>query len=98
MALFAAVAAMSFQAADSTAYCVNGTTASGAPTGPRTAASNRHSLGTKIRLTRPGPGGIQIWTIRDRIGSGSELDFWAGNCSSARKWGRRKVYYRVIGR
>ena len=89
--------------ASSTAYCDRGDTAMQKPgggayqTGPGVAASNRHPLGTKITvLGKGGPGGRKRWRIRDRIGWGSDLDFWVPSCSDARnKWGRKTVRYRL---
>jgi 3D (Asp-Asp-Asp) domain-containing protein len=82
-------------AAHSTSYCLNGVMADGTRTRARSAASNRHPLGTRIVLTKPGPGGIRRWVIRDRIGWGSQLDFWAPTCWHSRQWGRRHVTYRI---
>lgn len=81
----------------STAYCEHGLTASGAQTHPGVAASNRHPLGTKIRLSRPAFG-RRVFVIRDRIGYGSELDLWTGNCGTALAWGRRTVTYQVVSK
>lgn len=84
--------------AQSTSYCLDGTMADGTHTRAGSAASNRHPLGTRLRLTRPGPGGRRTWIVRDRIGSGSELDFWRPSCAASRAWGRRHVAYRVVRR
>jgi hypothetical protein len=87
--------AASLLPAHSTSYCLHGRMADGTATRPGSAASNRHPLGTVILLDRPGPGGRRRWTIRDRIGWGSELDLWAPSCAQSRAWGRRFVRYRV---
>jgi hypothetical protein len=84
--------------AQSTAYCLRGRMSDGTYTRYGSAASNRHPLGTRIRLRRRGPGGVRTWVIRDHIGWGSELDFWQPSCSAARAWGRRFVTYRVVRR
>ena len=84
--------------AESTAYCLTGRMSDGSYTRLRSAASNRHPLGTKIRVTsrRPGPLGLRRFVIRDRIGYGSELDFWTPSCSYAlNRYGRRVVTYRL---
>ena len=81
--------------ANSTAYCLTGLMADGTHTRPGSAASNRHPLGTRIRLERPGPDGRRLFVVRDRIGYGSELDLWTGSCGQARQYGRRDVRYRI---
>lgn len=81
--------------AESTAYCLTGVMADGTGVRAGSAASNRHPLGTRITLDRPGPGGRRRWTVRDRIGSGSELDLWVPRCGQATAWGRRIVTYAV---
>lgn len=95
MVTLLAVAASLFSA-NSTSYCLSGRMADGTHTRAGSAASNRHPLGTKIRLTKPGPGGRRTWIVRDRIGHGSDLDLWQPTCAASRKWGRRKVSYRVV--
>jgi hypothetical protein len=101
MASLAATSALLFGSlfgAHSTSYspCSSGTImADGTHVRIGSAASNRHPLGTQITLTQPGPGGLRHWTIRDRIGWGSELDFWQPSCSGAVTWGRRYVTYRI---
>lgn len=86
--------------ASSTSYCLHGRMADGTHTRVGSAASNRHPLGTVIRLTRRGPGGLRTFVVRDRIGDPrtSGLDLWASSCGLARAYGRRYVTYRVIGR
>lgn len=81
--------------ASSTAYCDHGTMADGSWTRLGSVASNRHPLGTRITLTRRGPGGRRHWIVRDRIGWGSDLDFWMPTCSAAITWGRRHIAYRI---
>lgn len=82
----------------STSYCLNGRMADGSWTRAGSAASNRHPLGTRIRLTGRSFYGRRIFVIRDRIGWGSSLDLWAPSCGMSRSWGRRTVSYVVIGR
>lgn len=79
----------------STSYCLSGTMADGTGVRPGSAASNAHPLGTKIYTSRP-VFGLRRWTIRDRIGYGSQLDFWAPACSMSTAWGRRTISY-VLG-
>lgn len=82
---------------ESTAYssCSSGSTmADGSRTRVGSVASNMHPLGTRIRLTFPVQG-RRTYTVRDRIGWGSELDIWMPSCSMAVGYGRRRVSYRV---
>lgn len=83
--------------ASSTSYCLRGRMADGTIVRPRSAASNRHPLGTRLRLVgaQSGPGGLRRYVVRDRIGHGSELDLWHGSCATARRYGRRVVRYRI---
>jgi 3D (Asp-Asp-Asp) domain-containing protein len=95
-----AVLATAVFAASSTSYspCSSGSVmADGTRTRFGSVASNRHPLGTRIRLIGVRFHGRRTFTVRDRIGSGSELDFWTASCAAARRWGRRRVRYRVIG-
>lgn len=79
----------------STAYCLNGRMADGTWTRDGSVASNRHRLGTRIRLTKPFRG-RKRFVVRDRIGWGTELDLWTPSCSHARWYGRRTARYRVV--
>lgn len=81
--------------AESTAYCLKGTMADGTKVRRGSVAMNRHPLGTRITIKGHGPDGRTRYTVRDRIGSGSELDFWVRSCGTARGWGRRHVNYRL---
>lgn len=80
-----------------TSYCLAGRMADGTFVRLRSAASNRHPLGTRIRIvgTHAGPGGLRRWVVRDRIGHGSALDLWAPSCATAVRFGRRAVRYRI---
>jgi 3D (Asp-Asp-Asp) domain-containing protein len=83
----------------STSYCLTGTMADGSQTRPHSVAMNTLPLGTEIRLVKPKTfyGQRRFW-VRDRIGHGSEIDFWHGKCSVSRKWGRKNVQIRVVKR
>lgn len=80
-------------AVSSTAYCLRGGMADGTHTRPGAAASNRHPLGTRIRLERRALG-RRHFRVTDRIGHGTELDLWTGSCSAAVRYGRRRAVYR----
>jgi 3D (Asp-Asp-Asp) domain-containing protein len=77
-------------ASGSTAYCLNGTMADGTWTRAGSVAHNGYPLGTKLWIT-PSPDGRRRFVVRDRIGWGTELDFWTPSCGSAVAWGRRGV-------
>lgn len=83
--------------ADTTGYCDHGTMASGQYTHWGAVASNRHPLGTKIKLSRR-VDGRRYFRVLDRIGWGSELDIWFPSCDRAVRFGRRTVRYRVVPR
>lgn len=84
--------------ASSTSYCPGSsgqTMADGTHVRWGSAASNRHPLGTRIVLVGVSFRGRHRFVIRDRIGSGSDLDLWAPTCVASRQWGRRTVRYRL---
>jgi 3D (Asp-Asp-Asp) domain-containing protein len=84
----------------STSYCPgsSGTTmADGTPVRFGSVAQNTLPLGTRIRLIGQSFMGARDFVVRDRIGSGSQLDFWAPSCSESISWGRRTVRFVVVG-
>lgn len=81
----------------STAYCLTGTMANGQRVYRGAVAGNRWPLGTRVAVS-DSPYGPGVFTVADRIGHGSSLDFgMPGDCSGARKWGRRTITVRVVG-
>jgi len=65
---------------------------------------NRHALGTRIKLRAVYQGGrlvahnvrgLTMFTVRDRIGWGTELDFWSPDCNWSRLFGRKTVKYQI---
>lgn len=80
-------------ALSSTSYCLHGTMADGSWTRHGSVASNVYPLGARITV-RPPFFGRRHFTVRDRIGWGSQLDFWSPSCRVARLWGRRTVHVR----
>jgi 3D (Asp-Asp-Asp) domain-containing protein len=99
-AAFAAVAVTpaTADAADlsSTAYCQGGTMADGSQTRPGSVASNLYRLGTRLRVSRSPYGRGRVFVVRDRVGFGSDLDFFVASCSRARYWGRRTVHVHIV--
>jgi 3D (Asp-Asp-Asp) domain-containing protein len=96
-----ALAAAAALTASSTSYCPGssgGTMADGHRVHVGAVASNRHPLGTRIRLVGAHFLGRRTFIVEDRIGSGSDLDLWSPSCSYSRRWGRRRIRYRVTGR
>lgn len=77
----------------STAYCLSGTMADGTGVRWGSVASNQYPLGTVLEV-RPAPAGQRRWVVRDRIGWGTQLDFWMPSCGAALGWGRRTVRIR----
>ena len=91
----AAAPGSSTHRAESTSYCLSGRMADGSHVRAGSVASNRHPLGTRIRLVGVTFSGRRRFTVRDRIGHGSELDLWSASCAASIRWGRRVVHYRV---
>jgi 3D (Asp-Asp-Asp) domain-containing protein len=81
--------------ASSTAYCLHGTMADGSYTRAGSVAMNILPLGTRIKTARKFDG-RRIFTVRDRIGYGTELDFWTPTCGRAIAYGRHTVKYKVL--
>lgn len=77
----------------STAYCLSGTMADGSGVRAGSVAHNGYPLGTRIAVSPPFYG-RRRFVVRDRIGWGTELDFWISSCAAARSWGRRSVRVR----
>jgi 3D (Asp-Asp-Asp) domain-containing protein len=80
-------------AAAATAYspCSSGTVmADGTHTRRGSLAHNGYPLGTRVWV-QPAVFGRHRYTVRDRIGWGSDADFWTPSCSGAIGFGRRAV-------
>jgi hypothetical protein len=67
---------------ESTAYCLDGRMADGTHVRRGSVAHNGLKLGTHVSVSPP-------------FGYGTQLDFWTGSCTAARRWGRRTVRLRV---
>jgi 3D (Asp-Asp-Asp) domain-containing protein len=74
----------------STSYCLQGLMADGTWTRAGSVAHNGYPLGTRLTIT-PSPTGARRFVVRDRIGWGTQLDFWLPSCAWALGWGRRVV-------
>lgn len=97
MLLTAAVA--SILTLSSTSYCLTGTMADGSRTRAHSVAMNTLPLGTEIRLVKPKHFyGVRRFWVRDRIGHGSQIDFWHRSCGTSLRWGRKNVTIRVVKR
>lgn len=77
----------------STAYCLSGVMADGSYVRAGSVAHNGYALGTHITV-RPAFVGRHRFIVRDRIGWGTQLDFWTPYCGTAFAWGRRTVRVR----
>lgn len=75
---------------DATSYCLRGRMADGTYTRAGSAAHNGYPLGTRIRVSPP-VFGRRRWTVRDRIGWGTSVDFWAPSCGLSWAFGRRVI-------
>ena len=81
----------------STAYCLPGVMADGSNVRSGSVAMNLVPLGRRIKLLSRRFHGRRNFTVRDRIGWGTQLDFWASDCGDALRWGRKTVRLRVVG-
>jgi hypothetical protein len=75
---------------DATSYCLHGVMADGTPTRPGAVAHNGYPLGTRIQVWPP-VFGLTRWVVRDRIGWGTSIDFWAPSCALSRAFGRQRI-------
>lgn len=80
--------------ANSTCYAQAGTTASGQQTRVGIVAMNSLPLGTHIVLDHP-VFGRRRFVVEDRIGYGSEMDFFYPSEAACLDYGRREIGYRV---
>jgi len=81
-----------------TCYSLTGLMADGTQTRLRSAASNVHPLGTRIRLVgRPFLRGMRRFVVRDTGGAlgDGHLDLWHPSYIACVRWGRRSVTYRI---
>jgi 3D (Asp-Asp-Asp) domain-containing protein len=79
----------------STSYCETGLMANGRRTHQGAVAANTWPLGTRLRVS-DSPYGPGTFTVEDRYGWGTSLDFAVpGDCARARAWGRRDVRVEV---
>ena len=85
---------MKWIAVVSTAYCLSGTMADGSGVRVGSVANNWYPLGTKVTVSAA-PLRTRRYVVRDRIGWGTQLDFWVPSCSMAIAWGRRTVRMRI---
>jgi 3D (Asp-Asp-Asp) domain-containing protein len=58
-------------------------------------ASNRHRLGTLLRMDHL-VNGRRYFRVRDTGGASMQLDVWMASCSAAVQFGRRRVSYRPV--
>jgi 3D (Asp-Asp-Asp) domain-containing protein len=77
-----------------TCYAQGSITASGGPVYLGEVANNFLALGTRIRLDRP-VFGRRDYVVEDRIGSGSELDFYNPSETTCLWFGRREIGFRI---
>jgi|ERR1700684_15295 len=79
----------------STAYCQGDITAAGHAPFVGEVASNIYPLGTRLAVSPPVWGRTRF-VVLDRIGSGSQLDFFTSSCSQAIAFGRRVERVMVV--
>lgn len=81
----------------STCYSQGSITASGGPVYLGEVANNFLAFGTRIRLDRP-VWGRRFFRVEDRIGWGSQLDFYNPSESACNAYGRRTRGFSVVRR
>jgi 3D (Asp-Asp-Asp) domain-containing protein len=79
----------------STCYDQGTITASGAGVFVGEVANNMFPLGTRIYLDRP-VFGLREFVVDDRIGWGSQLDFYYPSASVCDQYGREQIGFRVV--
>lgn len=79
----------------STCYAQGSVTASGGPVYLGEVANNFLALGSRIMLDRP-IFGRREYRVEDRIGSGSELDFYNPSEATCDNYGREEIGFHVI--
>jgi len=80
---------------DATSYCQGSTTASGEHVYVGEVAMNTLPLGTRI-VVSPAVFGRSRFRVEDRIGWGSQIDFYNPSCAAAVQFGRRTIRVRVV--
>jgi 3D (Asp-Asp-Asp) domain-containing protein len=80
---------------EATSYCQGTVTASGEPPFVGEVANNTYPLGTRLRVSPPVWGRTRF-VVLDRIGSGSQIDFYTPSCAQAIDFGRRLEHVTVI--
>jgi hypothetical protein len=80
---------------ESTCYAQGTTTASGGGVYICEVANNEYPLGTRIEVSRP-VFGLRVFVIDDRIGYGSQLDFYNPSEAVCDEYGREVVSFRVL--
>lgn len=81
----------------STSYCQSGIMADGQMTHMGAAAGNMWPLGTRLEILTGSHQGTSV-TIEDRIGWGSQLDFFTWSCRAAIDYGREQIEVEVLER
>lgn len=81
---------------ESTGYCLEGTTSSGAEVGPGMVAMNGVALGSRW-LVHDGPFRGATLEVTDRIGHSTEFDIWFDDCTDAVEYGRRTITVERVG-
>jgi hypothetical protein len=79
----------------STSYCQSGTMADGQQTYVGAVAGNLWQLGTWLHVITGSHAGETVQVL-DRIGWGSQLDFFSWSCKRAWDYGRQQILVEVV--
>lgn len=80
----------------STAYCLQGVMANGEWVHDGAAAMNDVAFGSQW-LVLDGTMAGRVFTVKDRIGSGSDFDIWIYDCNAAIRYGRQHIRIQRVG-
>ncbi len=83
------------ESVNSTSYCQAGIMASGRETFDGAVAGNRWPLGTWLFVLSGSHKGETVQVL-DRIGWGSQLDFFTRSCKRAWQYGRQQIKVEII--
>lgn len=95
-ACFSGASGSEIRSVSSTAYCLQGRMANGEWVHDGAAAMNNVPFGSQWQVLDGTMAG-RVFTVKDRIGSGSEFDIWMYDCNAAIRYGRQQIRIQRVG-